>query len=52
MEKLRFLQDLPLTFSKDEVTVKGYSDLSYHKKKKKNAQTMVLFTKQTSTCAE
>lgn len=35
MEKLRFLQDLPLTFSKDEVTVKGYSDLSYHKKKKK-----------------
>lgn len=34
MEKLGFLQDLPLTFSKDEVTVKEHSNLSYLKKKK------------------
>lgn len=35
MEKLGFLQDLPLTFSKDEITVKGHSYLSYFKEKKK-----------------
>lgn len=52
MEKLGFLQDLPLTFSKDEITVKGHSYLSYFKKKKKKVQTMVLFTKQTTTSAK